>query len=192
MPENDNEMHAHAVTTGNSRESRDPTDPRSFRTIMGRFATGVTVVTYSCAGQPAGMTANGFLSVSMKPPLVLISVRRDSRFTQHVNIGSRYGVNLLAERQQYLSGHFGGRPDEAVQPQYWHHESLPMLDDCLGYIVATVVDIHPAGDHSLYIAEVAHMALGTDAAPLIFYGGRYKRMQAHTPTFSVFDGSDWW
>jgi flavin reductase (DIM6/NTAB) family NADH-FMN oxidoreductase RutF len=170
----------------------NPADSKSFRSIMGRFATGVTVITYTCDGQPAGMTANGFLSVSMKPPLVLVSVRCESRFTKHVQIGSCYGVNLLAERQQYLSGHFAGRPDEAVQPAFWQHESLPLLEDCLGYIVATVVDAHPAGDHILYIGEINHLALGADAAPLIYFGGRYKRLQAHTPIISAFGGSDWW
>lgn len=175
-----------------NRQPMDANDPRSFRTIMGRFATGVTVVTYQCDGQPAGLTANGFMSVSMKPPLVLVSIRRESRFTQHVKPGSLYGVNLLAERQQYLSGHFGGRPDETVQPHYWHYESLPLLEGCLGYVVARVVDAHPAGDHILFIGEICHLALGTDAAPLIFFGGRYKRLQAHTPVINVAGGADWW
>jgi flavin reductase (DIM6/NTAB) family NADH-FMN oxidoreductase RutF len=183
------------VTVESARASvvpMDPTDAKSFRTIMGRFATGVTVVTYTCDEAPAGLTANGFLSVSMKPPLVLVSVRRESRFTQQVNLGSRYGVNLLAERQQYLSGHFGGRPDESVTPGYWQYDSLPMLEDCLGYIGTTVVDIHAAGDHLLYIGEINYLAVGADAAPLIFFGGRYKRLQAHMPAFSVTAGSDWW
>ena len=92
----------------------DPDDAKSFRVLMGRFATGVTVVTYDCDGQPGGLTVNGFLSVSMRPPLVLVSVRSQSRFSGHMHIGSRYGVNLLAEKQQYLSAHFAGRPDEAV------------------------------------------------------------------------------
>jgi flavin reductase (DIM6/NTAB) family NADH-FMN oxidoreductase RutF len=165
MPEVNKDMLALAPTADSSRQPMDPTDSRSFRSLMGRFATGVTVVTYECDGQPAGMTANGFLSVSMKPPLVLVSVRCESRFTKHVQVGSRYGVNLLAERQQYLSGHFAGRPDEAVQPAFWQHDSLPLLEDCLGYIVATVVDAHPAGDHILYIGEINHLALGADAAP---------------------------
>jgi flavin reductase (DIM6/NTAB) family NADH-FMN oxidoreductase RutF len=67
-----------------------------------------------------------------------------------------------------------------------------MIEDCLGYVVAQVVDIHPAGDHLLYIAEIKHLALGADAAPLIFFGGRYKRLQAHTPALHVFDGSIGW
>lgn len=175
-----------------NRQAMDANDARSFRTLMGRFATGVTVVTYDCDGLPAGLTANGFLSVSMKPPLVLVSVRSGSRFTRHVKAGSLYGVNLLAERQQYLSGHFGGRPDETAHPQFWQHQSLPLLEGCLGYIVARVVDVHVAGDHELFIGEITHLALGSDAAPLIFFAGRYKRLQAHMPATSISDGSDWW
>jgi flavin reductase (DIM6/NTAB) family NADH-FMN oxidoreductase RutF len=112
--------------------------------------------------------------------------------SQHVKRGLCYGVNLLAERQQYLSGHFGGRPDETVTPGYWLQNSLPMLEDCLGYIATTVMDVHPAGDHLLFVGKINYMALGSDAAPLIFYGGRYKRLQAHLPTFSTITGSDWW
>lgn len=182
----------HAAAIAQHRVPMDPADAKSFRALMGRFATGVTVVTYACDGQPAGMTVNGFLSVSMRPPLVLVSVRSQSRFTGHMGIGSRYGVNLLAERQQYLSAHFAGRPDESVHPAFWNQPTLPMLEGCLGYVMATVTDIHPAGDHLLYVGAVDQLVLGSDAAPLIFYGGRYKRLHAHTPAMSVFDGSDWW
>jgi flavin reductase (DIM6/NTAB) family NADH-FMN oxidoreductase RutF len=167
------------------------TDPQSFRTVMGRFATGVTIVTYLCDGQPSGLTANGFLSVSLRPPLVLVCVRRESRFTAHVRMGSSYGVNLLAEHQQDLSAHFGGRPDQLLQPRYRKHDSTPLIEDCLGYIVATVTDIHPAGDHVLYIAEIAALELGADEAPLIFFGGRYKRLLAHAPAYNLFGEPDW-
>lgn len=158
---------------------------------MGRFATGVTVITYDRAGEPSGLTANGFLSVSLNPPLVLVSVRRESRFSQHVRIGTRYGVNLLTERQQDLSMHFGGRQDPNTQPAFWRHDGLPLLEDCLGYVVAEVVDVYPGGDHLLYLGATRHLELGTDAAPLLFFGGRYKRLQAHTPArylYEAFDG----
>ena len=154
---------------------------------MGRFATGVTVVTYNCDGTPAGLTANGFMSVSMDPPLVVISIRKESRFAQHVSVGSSYGVNLLAERQQHLSVHFGGRADPDLQPDFWRHDDLMMLADCLGYVVASVVEIVPAGDHLLYLGAIKHLELGSDAAPLLFFGGRYKRLQAHMPANYLYD-----
>jgi flavin reductase (DIM6/NTAB) family NADH-FMN oxidoreductase RutF len=172
------------------RRTLDAENGQSYRTLMGRFATGVTVVTYDCDGSPAGLTANGFLSVSMKPPLVLVSVRRESRFAQRVVIGRKYGVNLLAERQQDLSMHFGGRPDASLQPQFWYHDGLPLLEHCLGHVVAEVVNVHDAGDHQLFIGAIKRLELGADAAPLLFFGGRYKRLQAHTPASYLFESFD--
>ncbi len=154
-------------------------EPSLFRSVMGRFATGVTVVSYHREGLPAGMTANAFLSVSLEPPLVLVSVRRNSQFTAHVRHGSRYGVNLLAESQQDLSSHFGGRPVEGMPIPFVHSTGTPLIDGSLAHNVARVVDIHAAGDHLLYIGEIEHLSHGTDASPLIFYGGNYR--QVHTP-----------
>ena len=87
-------------------------DAKLLRSVMGQFATGVTVVTFVANGQPAGMTANAFMSVSLEPPLILISIRNASSFNQFVGEGVHFGVNFLAESQRWLSGHFGGRPEE--------------------------------------------------------------------------------
>ena len=84
-------------------------DPRLFRDVMGRFATGVAVVSFVRDGVPAGMTVNAFMSVSLSPPLVTVSVRRASSFNDHVGLGARYGVNILTEQQQHLGGHFANQ-----------------------------------------------------------------------------------
>lgn len=168
-------------TTAPARAIGSPIDPAAFRAVMRRFATGVTVVSYLRDDAPAGMTANAFLSVSMEPPLVLVSVRRNSPFTGHVALGSRYGVNFLAEHQQALSAHFGGRRDEALSPAFRDAAGTPLLDGSLAYVVARTVDIHSAGDHVLYIGEIEELRCGAEAPPLIFYGGSYKQLHAHEP-----------
>lgn len=167
-------------------------DPATFRAVMRRFATGVTVVTHLRDGQPAGMTANAFLSVSMEPPLVLVSVRRQSLFTSHIGLGERYGVNFLAEHQQDLSAHFGGRRDERLAPRFADVLGVPLLEGSLAHIVARVVDIHPAGDHLLYIAEIEHLRCGSEAPPLIFYTGSYKQLHAHEPPVHWHNGAEGW
>lgn len=149
-------------------------DPAVFRAVMARFATGVTVITYRRCGAPAGMTANAFLSVSMAPSLVLVSVRRSSQFNQHMALGERYGVNFLADHQLALSRHFSGPPDASVQVPFTERLGTPLIDGSLAQVVARVVDIHGAGDHWLYIGEVEHVHGGSDAAPLIFYQGAYQ------------------
>jgi flavin reductase (DIM6/NTAB) family NADH-FMN oxidoreductase RutF len=159
-------------------------DPAAFRAVMRRFATGVTVVSYRRDGQPDGMTANAFLSVSMEPPLMLVSVRRQSIFNSHVKVGDGYGVTFLAEHQQGLSSYFGGRRDETLAVRFEDMAGVPMLTDGLAHIAARVIEIHPAGDHLLYIGEIQALRCNNEAPPLIFYGGAYKQLHAHEPPVS--------
>lgn len=167
-----------------------PIEPADFRAIMGRFATGVTIISYWRGDTPAGITANAFLSVSMDPPLVLISVRKSSQFLRHMALGDYYGVNFLTEHQQDLSSHFGGRSIAGLQAQFNESFPAPLVEGCLAYLVARVVDIHPAGDHVLYIAQVEHLRRGIEAKPLIFYSGAYKQIHTHNP--ELWDFADGW
>ena len=156
-------------------------EPAQFRNVMGHFASGVTVITYHRGGVPAGMTANAFMSVSMNPPLILVSVRETSQFIGHVGLGSYYGVNILAEHQQDLSLHFGGRSIEGLEVPFDRTLAAPLIKDSLAHLVARVVDIHAAGDHLLYIAQVEHLRCGEEAKPLIYYSGSYKQIRTHDP-----------
>ncbi|MNE63257.1 NADH-dependent flavin reductase [compost metagenome] len=128
---------------------------------MGQFATGVTVVTFVADGEPAGMTANAFMSVSLEPPLILISVRNASRFNQWVKEGVCYGVNFLAETQRPLSAHFGGRPEEGLALPYCFHEQTPLLEGSL--------------------VQLVHLHIGEQRKPLLFYSGRYHQVHARSP-----------
>jgi flavin reductase (DIM6/NTAB) family NADH-FMN oxidoreductase RutF len=156
-------------------------DPREFRNVMGRFATGVAILSFVRDGRPAGITVNSFLSISLDPPLVLVSLAKGSSFTTCVRRGDRYGVSFLSEGQEQLSAHFAGRPVEGMAVEYTHQRDTPLIDGSLAHVVARVVDIHPAGDHSLFIAQVEYLWQGAEAKPLIFYSGKYKQIHAHEP-----------
>ena len=162
-----------------------PVDPKLLRQSMGLFATGVTVVTFTADGQPAGMTANAFMSVSLEPPLVLVSVRSSSRFNQWIREGVRYGINFLAEDQRVLSGHFGGRPVEGIDLPFCEQHGTPLLQGSLVHIVSRTVDVHPAGDHYLYVGEVEYVRFGEQRRPLIFYSGKYQQVHTHTPMITA-------
>ncbi|HET7160283.1 MAG TPA: flavin reductase family protein [Burkholderiales bacterium] len=168
-------------------ESPPAFDARTFRATMGRFATGVTVVTTGQEGSVHGMTANAFLSVSLEPPLVLVSVDHRARIAQHLAVGARYGINILSEKQEDLSKHFGGRPQEGIHIPFVWHDSTPMLDGCVAQIVARVVDIHPAGDHALYIGQVEYLRWW-EKRPLLFYAGQYDQL---TVTHNLPDEMAW-
>lgn len=173
-------------------ESEKIFDVKTLRACMGLFATGVTVVTYLAHGVPAGLTANAFMSVSLDPPLVLISVRASSRFNQWVRRDVRYGINFLAESQRPLSMHFGGRPDDGRQVQFANEAGTPLLDGSLAQMVLRTVDVHPAGDHYLYVGEVEYLRFGESERPLVFYGGKYRQILTHLPLVSANGSLEGW
>src|SRR5258708_35399152 len=115
---------------------------------MGRFAPGAPVVTLSHVdGSPHPTTVNTFLSVSLDPPLVLVSINNRSRMNTHLHLGKRYGINVLAASQEEHSRHFGGRPVEGLEVNWLPRldTDAPLLDGCVPHIVAEVVDLNPAG-----------------------------------------------
>lgn len=144
--------------------------------MLGRFASGVTVITTVHEGSIYGMTANAFVSVSLDPPLVLVSVGNRSTMHGVLPHSGRYGVSILGDKQKDLSKHFAGRPKEGLEiPFVWRHE-VPLLDGALAHLVCQVVDEHPAGDHTLYIGHVEYLAYG-GGAPLLFYTGSYRNLE---------------
>ena len=169
-------------------------DARLFRSTMGRFATGVTVVTVSHDdGHPHAMTVNAFLSVSLDPPLVLVSLNNRSRMNTHLHLGKRYGINVLSASQEEHSRHFGGRPVEGLEVNWLPRldADVPLLHGCVAHIVARVVDIHPAGDHMLYIGHVEYLRYW-EQRPLLFFSGKYKQVEAHEPMDAWSISSEGW
>jgi flavin reductase (DIM6/NTAB) family NADH-FMN oxidoreductase RutF len=152
-------------------------DPRKFRKALGRFASGITVVTTAHEGSTYGMTANAFVSVSLDPPLVLVSV--DNRANMHKILphSGRYGVSVLSDQQEDLSQHFAGQPKEDLEiPFVWQHD-VSLLDGALVHLVCrVVVDAHPAEDHTLYIGQAEYLTY-EDGAPLLFYTRTYRNLE---------------
>ena len=156
-------------------ESSQPFDPKLYRQALGRFASGVTIVTTQHEGRTHGMTANAFVSVSLDPPLVLVSVDNRAHMHEMLQRTGRYGVSVLAEDQETLSNHFAGRPVEGLEARFVTRHGVPLIEGAIAYFVARVVDAHPAGDHTLYIGRVEHFEV-SDARPLLFHGGQYQQL----------------
>ncbi|MEK4078699.1 flavin reductase family protein [Solibacillus sp. FSL K6-1126] len=148
-------------------------DDRLFRNAMGNFATGVTVLLTENEGEIHGMTANGFMSVSLNPKLVLISIGEKAKFLEKVSQSQKYTVNILAEDQEHYSRHFAGRPGEAVE-----FETLagqPVLKGAIAQLTCEVVSEHVEGDHTLFIGKVVDLHL-EEKNPLLFFGGKYRKL----------------
>jgi flavin reductase (DIM6/NTAB) family NADH-FMN oxidoreductase RutF len=147
-----------------------------FRKTLGLFATGVTVITTKRGEQLHGMTANAFMSVSLRPPLILISVDRRAKMNALLHEGSRYGVSVLEERQAAVSDRFAGRTGEdGPEPVFEIVHDTPLVQDSLAQLVARVVRCYWGGDHSLFLGQVEYVRYG-DGTPLLFHGGRYERV----------------
>jgi flavin reductase (DIM6/NTAB) family NADH-FMN oxidoreductase RutF len=156
----------------------------AFRRTLGMFATGVTVITTQVGDQVHGMTANAFMSVSLEPPLVVISVDRRSKMHQLLYEGRHYGINVLADDQQALSDRFAGRRGDAEEPTFVQVHETPVVEGALAHLVARVVRSYWGGDHSLFLGRVEYARYGV-GQPLLFHGGRYERMVGTTPVFSA-------
>ena len=153
-------------------------DARLFRSVLGQFATGITVVTCTDEqGEPHGMTANSFVSISLEPPLVLVSVDVRTRMQALLARAGRYGVSVLREDQRALSDRFAGRAGEPDVAFGWH-DGVPVLDGALATLVCRVRAAHDAGDHCLHVGEV-ECCERRDGAPLLFHAGRYARVGAN-------------
>lgn len=160
-------------------------DARVFRRVMGKFATGVTVVTFEHEGQSSGMTANAFMSLSVDPPMVLIAVRKQARFAASVAPGDAFGINFMHEEHQALSSHFGGRP--ALQtPEFCTLAGSPVLAGALVQLAVRANAVHEGGDHLIYTADVLALE-ESDGRPLLFYSGTYKHLHALDPATCWFD-----
>lgn len=147
-------------------------DTRLFRTVAGKFASGVTVITsVDEAGAVHGMTANGFISVSLEPPLVLVSVGKHAQTHARLMRLDRYGVSVLGHEQKSIATHFAGKPGDA-EPAYDMTQGHPVVAGAISSMVCRIVDRHPAGDHTLFIAEVESVQHREGELPLVFSSGQ--------------------
>jgi flavin reductase (DIM6/NTAB) family NADH-FMN oxidoreductase RutF len=151
-----------------------------FRRTLGMFATGVTVITTLAGEQVHGMTANAFMSVSLAPPLILISVDRHARLNGLLREGAHYGVSVLEEGQSALSDRFAGRTIDGPEPVFEIVHETPLIEGALAHLVARVVRSYWGGDHSLFLGRVEYVRYG-EGTPLLFHGGRYERVVGGEP-----------
>jgi flavin reductase (DIM6/NTAB) family NADH-FMN oxidoreductase RutF len=152
------------------------TDNKTFRQCLGRFATGVTVVT--CCdrdGHPCGITANSFSSVSLEPPLVLWNIAKVSNSLEAFLEAGHFAINVLSDRQQDISVHFA-RSDHTRFNGIEYSMSgdgAPILPDTVALFECRTREIHDCGDHFIIVGEVTAYS-ARDGQPLLFYGGRYR------------------
>lgn len=151
-------------------------DARSFRRSMGRFASGVTVVATPWDDGVHGMTANAFVSVSLDPPLVLVSIGERATMHRLLEPGAPIGISVLAAEQCAESDRFAGRSECQAAPAWEWLAEAPVLSGALAQLAGTVHAAHAAGDHTLFVVRVVALA-DRAGRPLLFYEGAYAMLQ---------------
>ena len=151
---------------------------RAFREVLGRFATGVAVVTAMSDGEPVGMTCQSFSSVSLSPPLVLFCPAKTSRAWPLIQRAGSFCVNLLADGQHELSDVMATKGIDKFEGIGWEPTPLtgsPLLKGVLGFVDCTIHAVHEAGDHYVVLGRVQELESYDEVTdPLLFYRGRYR------------------
>ncbi|MBT2697565.1 MULTISPECIES: flavin reductase family protein [Bacillaceae] len=150
-------------------------DDRQFRSAMGKFATGVTVIATEVEGDVHGMTANAFMSVSLDPKLIVISIGEKAKILNKIKESKIFTVNILAADQQELSMIFAGQLKEHKEVVFDRLDGKPVLSGAVAQVACEVSAEHVEGDHTLFIGKVTDIHL-EDAEPLIFYNGKYRSL----------------
>jgi flavin reductase (DIM6/NTAB) family NADH-FMN oxidoreductase RutF len=153
-------------------------DPKQFRRVMSRFATGVTVITAAADGETRGMTANAFMSGSLEPPLCVVSVAKRAHMHAFLCKSDQFAVNILAEGQERLADHFAGKTKSRTRIDLGTIDGIPVLAEASARILAETVATHDCGDHTLFIGHIR--AMSTDERPpLVYHAARFGAFEPH-------------
>ncbi|QQK75499.1 flavin reductase [Salicibibacter cibarius] len=154
-------------------------DDLQFRQAMGKFSTGVTILTTEHDGKPHGMTANAFMSVSMNPKLVAVSVDHKTDMYEKILNAKKYAVSILDTAQAELSKTFAKQLPGKEQFAFTTFHSLPIVPDALVHLACDVVQEVKAGDHTIFIGEVKDIQTKDEEneEPLVYYRSKYHTLQ---------------
>jgi flavin reductase (DIM6/NTAB) family NADH-FMN oxidoreductase RutF len=158
---------------------------RLFRQVMGRFATGVTVVTTRIGEETFGMTANAFMAVSLEPMLCMVSINRTAQMHGRLLDARHYGVSFLTQEQQHFAAHFAGKRFHGLAPDFELVGRTPILKRSLAAVTADLAETLECGDHTLFVGRVNETIMHDAARPLLFFGGRYARLDVRAPIDDV-------
>jgi flavin reductase (DIM6/NTAB) family NADH-FMN oxidoreductase RutF len=152
-------------------------DVRDFKSALGCFVTGVTVATTLSALGMHGVTANAVMSVSLEPPLVVLSIQTGSRMDVVLRQSDNYALSVLSSTQRDVAEYFAdsSKPHDSAAFQRFPYSrartGAPLLDDALAHVECRIVDTHPAGDHILYVGHAVFVASPKPGAPLRYFRG---------------------
>ncbi|MFP7493962.1 flavin reductase family protein [Terribacillus saccharophilus] len=151
-------------------------DNRTFRDAMGKFATGITIVTTKVDGDTKGMTVNAFMSVSLEPKLIAVSIDKKASLYDILQKNPTFGVSVLTEAQKEISMVFAKQKTQEEPVAITTLQEVPVVEGALVNLACRVVDKVIAGDHVIIIGEVEDLILRDDN-PVLYFGGSYREIK---------------
>lgn len=155
-------------------------DPDTFRSVLGRFASGVTIVTARDAdGGDHGMTVSAFCSLSLDPPLVLLSIDHTASMHDLLLTHPTIGVSILSSDQETYSRRFAADEDDRFDGIAFQRgeNGVVLLDDALAHMECRLLEHHTGGDHTIFFAEIERATPhAADGRPLLYYRGGYAQL----------------
>lgn len=162
-------------------------DHRALRSVLGQFATGITVLTSARGELVHGMTANAFSSVSLDPPLVLVCVQQGALMLETIVANQAFGVSILSAGQEGLARYFANPARPVGRTQFdavdWApgtFTSAPLLSGAVAWLECELQSVHEGGDHLIFVGRVLGLGNGADTDALLFYGGAYHRVASYS------------
>ncbi|MDC3415045.1 flavin reductase family protein [Aquibacillus sp. 3ASR75-11] len=153
-------------------------DDRLFRDAMGRFATGITIVTAEYEEEVHGMTVNAFMSISLEPKLIAISIDENASMYDKLQETKQFGLSILSEQQKDISMIYAKQKEKDREITFIKRNNIPVLPHSLASFTCHVTDTYKAGDHMIFIAEVQDLELGEqNEDPILYYSGKYHNLQ---------------
>ena len=163
-------------------------DQKEFRSALGQFATGVTVVTTrDSKGKPVGVTANSFNSVSLDPPMVLWSLAKSAHSMSAFANADRFAVHILGSDQQDISNRFASRGADKFAGMDFPTDGVPTIENCAARFVCRTMHQYEGGDHIIFVGKVVDFST-EDKEPLLYVSGRYAEKRRGAPSDT--DGID--
>ena len=151
-----------------------------FKLAMGRFPSGVTIVTtVGLEGKKCGFTASAFSSLSLDPPLILVCLATSADCYNSFNSCDKFAINIIGKEQEELAFKFAAKGVEKFNGNEFKEGAigLPILPNCIVSLECNTKDTYPAGDHAILVGEVKHIHLN-DGTPSVWYEGKFRKLSA--------------
>lgn len=152
---------------------------RAYRDALGQFATGITIVTTEYHKEILGVTVNAFMSISLDPKMIAVSIDEGASLYHTFQETKKFGVSILSENQKEIAMLYAKQIKKEKDVRFTYQDNIPVLEDAMATFSCHVNNMVKAGDHMILIADVTDFNIRKREDPIIYYGGDYRTIKPH-------------